>query len=141
MNITGVAKVLYKVFSKRCEVFNWSSNFIFCFNLEDKCVSTVSSLWKYLDNLKIPNMEPLWENDEEKKNQMFLITTVGFNIYAYNKIVKRWLFVFDKDTSLHLIMNHKIHVTLYCWKLFVLQNILRKTSGKKSKWFSVFKTM
>lgn len=59
-------------------------------------------------------MESLWKNDEEK-NQMFLATKVGFNIYAYNKIVKRWLFVFDKDIGPHLIINHGF---LYCWKLF-----------------------
>lgn len=51
-------------------------------------------------------MESHWENDEEKY-QMFLATKVGFNIYAYNKIVKRWLFVFNKDMGPKLIMNHR----------------------------------
>lgn len=95
------------------------------------------NIWKYLDNSEIPNMESLWENDEEKY-QMFLATKVGFNIYAYNKIVKRWLFVFDKDMGPHLIINHRYMDFLL--KIVFLQNIFGKPV-KKSKWFSVCKTM
>lgn len=63
---------------------------------------------------------------------MFLITTVGFNIYAYNKIVKRSLFVFDKDTSLHLIMNHKIQscnsllLKIVCFTKYFAENQWKK---------------
>lgn len=127
-------------FYKGGGVYNWSSNYIFCLNLEGKCVSTVSSIWQYLDNSEIPNMESLWENDEEK-NQMVLATKVGFNIYAYNKIVKRWLFNFDKDMGPHLIINHRymdFFIAENCF--FFLQNIFGKPV-KKSKWFSVCKTM
>lgn len=74
-------------------------------------------------------MESLWENDEEK-NQMFLATKVGFNIYAYNKIVKRWLFVFNKDMGPKLIMNHRYMDFFIAENCFFYKIFLRKTSEK-----------